>query len=193
MKNLFLSLTLSILILDSSARGGENNVSAVTVVMTPDAVNSITQGKDTLRYTRNFLSFKIYEKERKLSLKETRNLLQSIEPDFKRKYSVGHIMRPTSLAIVAGGVYLVYDALKGTDKMGFYKGESYPYVSRSLPKTLSGIGLFLIGGCLFEYGNDLKEDAIGKYNMKVKAASHISQFRLGVTPNGSFGAYISLK
>lgn len=193
MKTIFLLLTLSILIVDSSAKGGNNSVNAVAIIMTPDSVSSVTQVQDTLRYARNFLSFKVYEKEKELSSNETLNLLQQIEPNLKRKYSVGQIMRPTSLAIAAGGMYLVYDALKGTDKLGVVKGETYPYVSRSLPKTLSGIGLFLIGGCLFEYGNDLKENAIGKYNVKVKASGNISQFRLGVTPNGNFGAYISLK
>lgn len=193
MKTIFLSLTLSMLILDSSAQAVANIVNAVAVIITPDAVNSVAQVQETLNYTRNFLSFKVYEEERELSSNETLNLLQQIEPDLKRRYSVGNIIRPTSLVIAAGGVYLVYDALKGTDKLGVVKGETYPYVSRSLPKTLSGIGLFLIGGCLFEYGNDLKENAIGKYNVKVKASGNISQFRLGITPNGNFGAYLSLK
>jgi hypothetical protein len=153
----------------------------------------VTQLQDSLTYVRKFFSFQVYEQAQKLSTRETQQLLQTTDSKLNITYNLGKIARPSAFLIAAGGTYLLYDGLKGSNQIGNVKGENYPYVKRSVPKVLSGIGLFIIGSCLFEYGNDLKERAIDNYNTKSKTPSAVSKLTLGVTPNGNLGLYLSLK
>jgi hypothetical protein len=153
----------------------------------------VTQLQDSLTYVRKFFSFQVYEQAQKLSTRETQQLLQTTDSKLNITYNLGKIARPSAFLITAGGTYLLYDGLKGSNQIGNVKGENYPYVKRSVPKVLSGIGLFIIGSCLFEYGNDLKERAIDNYNTKSKTPSAVSKLTLGVTPNGNLGLYLSLK
>lgn len=95
---------------------------------------------------------------------------------------------PLGAIVSAGGVYLGFDALKGTKYTQMVGNTEYTYTERPIFQLIGGIGLLAAGVCLMEYGNDAKVKSIKLYNSN----KNERQSRLGLTPSGNLGFYTRL-
>ena len=104
-------------------------------------------------------------------------------------YKRSKIFLPASPVFVLGGIYLGYDAIKGTKKVAYIDGVAYTYYIRPIKQLIAGIGVFAVGVCLLEYSNEFKSRSVELMNEKIKLKPKGSEFdiKLGFTPTGNFG------
>lgn len=118
---------------------------------------------DSIYTERVFLQTNAYRNQIKLSKSKFANLLKDSQK-WSRKNRMSNIMIPLGPVVMAGGVYLGYDAIKGIPAVAVVNEKEYPYTIRSLPKLVGGLGAFAVGTCLLEYGNGIKTNAASWYN-----------------------------
>lgn len=77
---------------------------------------------------------------------------------------MGGYLKPLGALVSVGGIGLSYIAIKGKPASVVVEGKTYDYSIRSLPKLLAGLGGFVGGICLMEFGHELQESAVDVYN-----------------------------
>ncbi len=121
-----------------------------------------------------------------LGLYSNENAKESIQLYKKSKYFL-----PAGPPLVLGGIYLGYDAIKGTKMQTEVDGKVYTYYVRPIEQLLGGIAIFAVGVCLIEYANEFKAKSVDLYNEKLKNKAKSKEFdlRIGYTPSRNFGLY----
>ena len=145
-----------------------------------------------MNYKRGILDTKIFYLGRVIKQKEilgfyiNDNAKKSIQLYLKSKYFL-----PAGPPLVLGGVYLGYDAIKGTKMQTEIDGKLYTYYVRPIEQLLGGIALFTLGICMVEYANEFKAKSVDLYNGKLnsKAKSKELDLKVGLTPSQNFGLY----
>jgi hypothetical protein len=94
--------------------------------------------------------------------------------------------------IIAGGLYIGYDAIKGVPKQVYVDGELVNYTKRSITQLIGGIGVFVVGICVMEYGNEFKQTSVDLFNNAKSKERNVSKLSLGITPEGGFGLVYGL-
>jgi hypothetical protein len=121
-----------------------------------------------------------------LALFEQANAQKSIKLYKKSKYFL-----PVGPPLVLGGIYLGYDAIKGTKMQAEVDGKLYTYYVRPIEQLLGGIAVFAVGICMIEYANEFKAKSVDLYNenQKNKQKSDKLDLKVGFTPSGKVGLY----
>lgn len=146
----------------------------------------------TVTYKRGFLDTKIMHlgvtssSSNILKLYEQEQAQKSIKLYKKSKYFL-----PAGPPLVLGGIYLGYDAIKGTKMQTEIDGKLYTYYVRPIEQLLGGIAIFAVGICLIEYANEFKATSVDLYNEKLKnkTKSKNLDLKIGYTPSRNFGLY----
>lgn len=148
---------------------------------------------DSLYAVRKVFDTKIYNQGIKLS-PSTIKATYGSNNYFKsnRLYKRGSIMVFAGPPIIAGGLYVGYDAIKGVPKQVFVNGELVNYTQRSITQLIGGIGVFVVGICVMEYGNEFKQTSVDLFNMAKNKERNVSKLLLGITPEGGFGLVYGL-
>jgi hypothetical protein len=120
------------------------------------------------------------------SLYKDENLKKSEKLLFKSRYFL-----PAGAAMTVGGIYLGYDAIKGTRKDIEINGINYTYYIRPIEQLLAGIAVLATGVSFIEYSNEFKRRSADLFNQSLKAKEKKKEFELGfgVTPERKFGLY----
>jgi hypothetical protein len=121
-----------------------------------------------------------------LSLYQQADAQKSIKLYKKSKYFL-----PVGPPLVLGGIYLGYDAIKGTKMQTEIDGKLYTYYVRPIEQLLGGIAVFAVGICMIEYANEFKATSVDLYNekMNIKGKNKKVDVSLGFTPSGGVGLY----
>lgn len=121
-----------------------------------------------------------------MDLYTNENAQKSIQLYKKSKYFL-----PVGPPLVLGGIYLGYDAIKGTKMQTEIDGKLYTYYVRPIEQLLGGIAIFAVGICMIEYANEFKAKSVDLYNekLKSKAKSKELDLKIGYTPSRNFGLY----
>ncbi|MGR3812036.1 hypothetical protein [Jiulongibacter sp. NS-SX5] len=143
---------------------------------------------DSLYSVRKLFHTNVYKNQIKLDKGGFARYLSSSKK-WSRKNKIANIILPAGPVISAGGIYLVYDAIKGVPMVYRHEGQDYPYVVRSLPKLLGGLALFVGGLSLVESANETKMNATNWYNQELgkelnKKKEGLS-IRLGLSTDGA--------
>lgn len=160
-------------------------------------ISMVTKAQDSsfvaaMTYKRGVLNTKILhlgtviKQKEILSLYSNEDAKKSIQLYKKSKYFL-----PAGPPLVLGGVYLGYDAIKGTKMQTEVDGKLYTYYVRPIEQLLGGIAIFAVGVCLIEYSNEFKAKSVDLYNEKLKnkAKSKELDLKIGYTPSRNFGLY----
>jgi hypothetical protein len=150
---------------------------------------------DTLLASRKAFTTTIYENSRKLTDDRLALLLQ---PSIKwsKKFTISRILLPAGPVVAIGGIYLAYDAIKGTPMQAEIDGVTYPYTVRSLPKLLGGIAIFVGGMSMIESANETKTNAVNWYNgylsteIENNKTSLNTELRFGIQDSGRIGLVV---
>jgi hypothetical protein len=148
---------------------------------------------DSLYAVRKVFDTKIYNQGIKLS-SSTIKATYGSNNYFKsnRLYKRGSIMVFAGPPIIAGGLYIGYDAIKGVPKQVYVDGELVNYTKRSITQLIGGIGVFVVGICVMEYGNEFKQTSVDLFNNAKSKERNVSKLSLGITPEGGFGLVYGL-
>ncbi|MGL4631051.1 MAG: hypothetical protein ACRCVT_07575 [Leadbetterella sp.] len=149
---------------------------------------------DKLEAYRGLFNTKALLKGSKQTNYQVKSLLGGIgEYDALRKYNRGNLMIYSSPVCMAGGIYLAYDAIKGTSEQVYDPAinELITYKVRPIENVITGLAVFAVGMCLLEFGNESKAKAINLYNKKVESNFSKESFKpkIGFTPSGNIGFY----
>jgi hypothetical protein len=149
---------------------------------------------DTLSYKRVFLTTHIYQNGLWISDKKVREIYKNTWQS-KIKFRWASYMKPAGPVVAAGGIYLVYKAIKGVPASAVIEGKTYDYKIRSLPKLLIGLSLIIGGGCIVESSNELIQRSVIIYNQipKKKKVTMIDRIEWGITPSNQIGFVMKLK
>ncbi len=107
-----------------------------------------------------------------------------------KKYNFSKYLLYTGVPSVLGGVYLSYDAIKGTRMSVMENGVELVYYKRPIFQLMGGIALFTAGICMIEYNNEFKATAVTLHNKNLKNPKPVN-LRVGVLPSGNVGLYAS--
>jgi hypothetical protein len=141
---------------------------------------------DSVYTKRWFLKTDVYRNNNFLDRKQVLDVYKG-NKQATIKFKWGRAMRPLGIPVAIGGVALGVIAIKGEDKIAVIDGKEYPYVVRSLPKLLIGLGLFVAGGCIIESSNELVANSANKYNEalgKRKKSTTTKTTYFGITNDG---------
>lgn len=138
---------------------------SITLISISNAVIGQSLSGDSLVAKRKFLITKIYQKDVLLTKKSILALYED-NRQATIKYKWGNALKPLGLPVAIGGIALAANAIRGIDKVAIVNGKEHPYVERSLPKLLIGLGLVIGGGCLIESSNELVAHSTDRYNDK---------------------------
>lgn len=157
---------------------------------------------DSLQTKRSVLSTAVYEGGNKLTRAVVEEKFRN-SPQILKKVHVANILKPLGPLIVASGLFVGYIGIKGVQATDVVRGLRPPgvnevpdvsvnYTKRSLPKLLSGLGLFIAGICLIELSNEMTAKSIVLYNNKLKSLatkrpSYFTTIKFGITSNGGLG------
>lgn len=139
---------------------------------------------DSIYTERVFLQTNAYRNQIKLSKSKFSALLKDSQK-WSRKNTRANIMIPVSPVVMAGGIYLAYDGIKGIPAVEVVNEKEYPYTIRSLPKLLGGLGTFAVGVMLLESGNEIKTNAAKWYNGNYSKKS--VSYSAFIAPSGLVG------
>lgn len=145
----------------------------------------------TLTSKRIFVNTRIYQNGIKISDKKAVELF--MDKGLKKPVSLINRSKyfiPSGCGLMAGGVYMAYDAIKGTRMEAEIEGKTYVYYKRPIFQVLGGIAVFSIGVSLLEYGNEFREKSVNIYNnnnIKKKAVKSEFDINLGFISNDRFG------
>ncbi len=145
-----------------------------------------------MTYKRGFLDTKILHLGTVIKQKELMGYY--INEDAKKSiqlYKKSKYFLPAGPPLVLGGIYLGYDAIKGTKMLTEIDGKLYTYYVRPIEQLLGGIAIFAIGVCMIEYANEFKGKSVDLYNEKLKNKSKSKELdlKIGYTPGRNFGLY----
>lgn len=154
---------------------------------------SFSQNSDStniLIAKRVFVNTKIYRNGIKISDKKVTEMY--LEKGMKKPISLINRSKyfiPSGCGLMAGGVYMAYDAIKGTRMEVEIEGKTYVYYKRPIFQVLGGIAVFSLGVSLLEYGNEFREKSVNIYNNSNKKKTSKNEFdlNLGFTSNDRFG------
>jgi hypothetical protein len=151
---------------------------------------SKAQTPNLLTSKRVFLDSKILNNGEPLRNYEVKQLFKKSN-DFKalRKFNLAKPFLYTGVPTVLGGIYLAYDAIKGTKMSVVENGQTLVYYKRPIFQLMGGVGLFTVGICLIEYSNEFKMDAVNIYNAKNanQNKGKISHIKAGILPSSNVG------
>ena len=154
-----------------------------------------TDREDSLRSVREMFSTAIYQKETRLRPAEVMALYRD-DALARRRFRAGQIMTPVAPLVSLAGVGLGYVALKGKRGIykGYYKGKlvEAPYVARSRPQLVAGLGLFVAGIVLLEFSNELVASSAHGYNNRHEGqltSKDRPKIHFGITPGGNLGLF----
>ena len=143
--------------------------------------------KQELVAKRVFLDTKIYSEGKLMRPSKIRKLYaESGSNKLNKLYNKSTYFLYPGPVLVAGGIYLGYDAIKGVPKQILIDGTNYKYKERSIFQLLGGIGVFAVGVCLIEYANEFKANSVMLYNNGLKK-SQKKEISFGLTPNLGVG------
>lgn len=143
--------------------------------------------KQELFSKREILNTKIYRDGKLISPSIVKKLyVESGSIKSNKLYNRASYFLYPGPALVAGGLYLGYDAIKGVPKQILIDGTIYKYKERSIFQLLGGIGVFAVGVCLIEYANEFKSTSVELYNRGLKKAQK-KELSFGLTPNMGVG------
>jgi hypothetical protein len=140
-----------------------------------------TTFEDSLFVKRKILHTEIYKNSLPLTNKRILELYKG-NKQATTKFKWGNAMKPLGIPVAIGGIALATIAIRGEDRVTLIDGKEYPYIARSLPKLLIGLGIFVGGGCLIESSNELVANSARVYNGNLKSTKKISYF--GITNDG---------
>jgi len=146
----------------------------------------------TMTYKRGILDTKILHLG---TVIKHRDLLRLYSNEDAKKaiqfYKKSKYFLPAGPPLVLGGIYLGYDAIKGTKMQTEIDGKLYTYYIRPIEQLLGGIAIFAVGVCLIEYANEFKGTSVDLYNEKLKNKSKSKELdlKIGYTPSRNFGLY----
>ncbi len=156
---------------------------------------SYSQKKDSLFTKRVFISTYIYKNGENLTNDKINELYKETwQPKIKYKWS--KILKPIGPVVAIGGIGLAYIALKGVDATAIIDGKQVNYKIRSLPKLLTGMGLFVGGLSMVESSNELVQHSVDIYNsmlVPAKKVGYVDKIKFGITENNAVGFSIILK
>jgi hypothetical protein len=161
------------------------------------SMSILSQAQDSsfvtaVTYKRGFMDTKILHLGVKTSSKTILKLYENEKAQSSIKlYKRARYFLPAGPPLVLGGIYLGYDAIKGTKMQTYVDGKLYTYYVRPIEQLLGGIAVFAVGVCLIEYANEFKATSVDLYNEKLKNKSKSKELdlKIGYTPSGSFGLY----
>ncbi len=140
---------------------------------------------------RDFLDTKVLKSGLLLKPYEVKKLfLDSRSNASYTKYNFSKYLLYTGVPCVAGGVYLSYDAIRGTRMSVVENGVELVYYKRPIFQLMGGIALFTAGICLIEYNNEFKATAVTLHNKNLKSTKPVN-VKVGVLPSGNVGLYAS--
>lgn len=186
-----LTKTLSILLWSLVIIGGGTfRCSAQAAEHQPADSLQTTAVRDSLLYKRGVFFGRVYRKNAALDLKTLKALFKD-NAAAARKHRLGSYVKPLGALVSVGGLGLSYIAIKGKPASVVVEGKTYDYAIRSLPKLLAGIGGFVGGICLMEFGHELQGSAVDVYNAGLgkKRVSLLKNASLGITPSGNIGLF----
>jgi hypothetical protein len=160
-------------------------ISMCTKAQDSSFVSAVTSKRGILDTKIFHLGSKIKQKE-VLGLYTNENAKKSIQLYKKSKYFL-----PAGPPLVLGGIYLGYDAIKGTKMQTEIDGKLYTYYVRPIEQLLGGIAIFAVGVCMIEYANEFKSKSVDLFNEKLKnkGKSKELDLKIGYTPSRNFGLY----
>lgn len=143
--------------------------------------------KQELFAKREILNTKIFRDGKLISPSIVKKLyVESGSSKSNKLYNKANYFLYPGPALVAGGIYLGYDAIKGVSKQILIDGTIYKYKERSIFQLLGGIGVFAVGVCLIEYANEFKATSVELYNSGLKKAQK-KEISFGLTPSRGVG------
>jgi hypothetical protein len=145
-----------------------------------------------LTHQRGFIDTRILHLGIKSSSKNTLELFGQANAQKSIKlYEKSKYFLPAGPVLVLGGVYLGYDAIKGTKMKAEVDGKLYTYYVRPIEQLLGGIAVFAVGICMIEYANEFKAKSVDLYNDSLKKNQKADKLdlKVGFTPNGNIGLY----
>jgi hypothetical protein len=147
-----------------------------TLIVSLKAYSQDSSFVTILTHQRGFIDTRILHHGVKSSSKNTLELFSQANAQKSIKlYEKSKYFLPAGPALVLGGIYLGYDAIKGTKMQAEVDGKLYTYYVRPIEKLLGGIAVFAAGIC-----ND---------NLKKKQKADKLDLKVGFTPNGNVGLY----
>ena len=200
---LHISLWLALPILNQHLAHGQS-ISTETVAFVAQTTSLIHPAtvdlSDTLWAKRRLFTTKVYKKGEQLSNEAVINLLQDTRRA-QKMFRLGNVLKPVASVLALSGIAVGYLGIKGTEKTAMIRGigtKANPnvpdievaYTSRSLPKLLAGLGLFVGSMCVLELSNQLTAKSVVLYNTKSVSQKSISQvmtIKAGLTSTGSLG------
>jgi hypothetical protein len=163
-----------------------------TLIVSLKAYSQDSSFVTILTHQRGFIDTRILHHGVKSSSKNTLELFSQANAQKSIKlYEKSKYFLPAGPALVLGGIYLGYDAIKGTKMQAEVDGKLYTYYVRPIEKLLGGIAVFAAGICMIEYGNEYKAKSVDLYNdnLKKKQKAFKLDLKVGFTPNGNVGLY----
>ena len=145
-----------------------------------------------LTHKRGFIDTRILHLGVKSSSKNTLDLFGQADAKKSIKlYKKSKYFLPMGPPLVLGGIYLGYDAIKGTKMQAEVDGKLYTYYVRPIEQLLGGIAVFAVGICMIEYANEFKAKSVDLYNesLKNKQKADKLDLKVGFTPSGNIGLY----
>lgn len=146
----------------------------------------------TVTHKRGVIDTRILHLGVKASSKTILDLYQQADAKKSIKlYKKSKYFLPIGPPLVLGGIYLGYDAIKGTKMQTEIDGKLYTYYVRPIEQLLGGIAIFAVGVCMIEYANEFKSTSVDLYNNKLNAKAKDKKVgvSLGFTPSGKVGLY----
>lgn len=145
-----------------------------------------------LKARRGVFSSKILRNNTLMSSGEVINTFEK-----EKSYKSTSLFKKSKVFVMAGppvmatGIYVAYDAIKGTKMSINIDGVNVVYYKRPIVQLLGGIATFVVGGCLMEYGNEFKFRAVEIYNNKLISTDKAQKitFKAGLTPSNGLGFY----
>ena len=123
---------------------------------------------DSLLAVRKAFTTDVFKGSRKVPSAELQTMFVASRK-WSTRYEISRIMLPASPVVLATGVYLGYDAIRGIPMEAEINGQIFPYTKRNLPKLLGGLALFAVGISLLESSNEVKQNAVNWYNSRLKS------------------------
>lgn len=134
---------------------------------------------DTLESKRTFFITEVYLNGGLIKNSKSKQLYNNLGvKESKQLLNKSNILLLSSPVLVGGGIYLVYDAIKGTPMLAYIDGVAYPYSVRPIKNVIAGLGIFAIGICLFEYSHEFKAKSVELYNNKLKGSKRAQNIKL---------------
>lgn len=170
-------------------------ITAILIFTFTTSLKSFAQDSsfvENLRHQRGFINTRILHQGIRSSSKNTLELFGQANAQKSIKlYNKSKYFLPAGPPLILGGIYLGYDAIKGTKKQAEVDGKLYTYYVRPIEQLLGGIAVFAVGICMIEYANEFKAKSVDLFNDNLKNKQKADQLdlKVGFTPNGNIGLY----